>query len=154
MHRPPALDPKTLIERLDMRPHPEGGHYVETFRDRPPDGARGALTCIHFLLQAGEVSAWHRIDASEVWHHAAGDPLVLTMSPNGHDAEACHLGADLAAGQRAHVVVPPGCWQTAESLGAWTLVSCVVAPAFQFEGFEMAPKDWRPEPRRTAGRAG
>ena len=130
-----------------MRPHPEGGHYVETFRDRPAGGGRGALTCIHFLLQAGEVSAWHRIDATEVWHHAGGDPLVLTLSADGHDAEAHHLGPELVAGQRMHVVVPARCWQTAESLGAWTLVSCIVAPAFEFEGFEMAPSNWRPTPR-------
>lgn len=149
MQRPAALDPDALIERLAMRPHPEGGHYVETFRDRAAAGGRGALTCIHFLLRAGEVSAWHRIDAAEVWHHAAGDPLVLSLSPDGHDASAHHLGPDLAAGQRAHLVVPPGCWQTAESLGAWTLVSCIVAPAFEFAGFEMAPADWRPTPRAT-----
>ena len=139
--------PAELIELLGMRPHPEGGHYVETFRDRPADGSRGALTCIHFLLQAGEVSAWHRVDASEVWHHAGGDPLVLTLSQDGHDATSHHLGPDLGAGQRAHVVVPPGCWQTALTLGSWTLVSCIVAPAFVFEGFELAPEGWRPEPR-------
>lgn len=151
MHEEPRTDPKALIERLGMRPHPEGGHYVETFRDQPAEGGRGALTCIHFLLQAGEVSAWHRIDAIEVWHHAAGDPLVLTLSPDGRDASAHRLGPDVLGGQRPHIVIPPGCWQTAESLGAWTLVSCMVAPAFQFAGFEMAPEGWRPTPRPTRG---
>ena len=136
--------PDALIERLGMIAHPEGGHYVETWRDRPAEGGRGALTCIHFLLRAGEVSAWHRIDATEVWHFAAGDPLVLTLSPDGRQASAHRLGAEPLDGRHPHVVVPPGCWQTAESLGAWTLVSCIVAPAFSFEGFEMAPPGWRP----------
>jgi predicted cupin superfamily sugar epimerase len=146
--------PAALIERLGMQPHPEGGHYVETFRHHPVGGGRGDLTCIYFLLAAGEVSAWHRVDAIEVWHHAAGDPLLLTLSPDGHDAAAHHLGPDIAAGQRPHVVVPKGCWQAAESLGAWTLVSCMVAPAFEFEGFEMAPAGWRPTPRSSGGTAG
>jgi len=147
------MDPESLIRELRMTPHPEGGHYVETFRDRPTGGGRGALTCIHFLLQAGEVSAWHRVDASEVWHFAAGAPLVLNLSPDGHEARAHHLGPDILSGQEAHVVVPPGCWQSAASLGAWTLVSCIVAPAFRFEGFELAPPGWRPAPpaRRPLG---
>jgi predicted cupin superfamily sugar epimerase len=135
-----------LIARLSLQPHPEGGHYVETFRDRPAGGGRGALTCIHFLLQAGEVSAWHRIDASEVWHFAAGAPLVLTLSPDGQRSKAHRLGPDVLSGQRPHVVVPPSCWQTARSLGTWTLVSCIVAPAFEFQGFELAPPGWRPAP--------
>ncbi len=91
-NRSSAMTPKWIIDHLGMKPHPEGGSYVETFRDSPADGGRGALTCIHFLLQAGEVSAWHRVDAAEVWHFAAGDPLILTMSPDGQDAEAFHLG--------------------------------------------------------------
>ncbi|MEM9626770.1 MAG: cupin domain-containing protein [Pseudomonadota bacterium] len=147
-----AITPAWLIEQLGMQPHPEGGHYVETFRDAPSGAERGALTCIHFLLQAGEVSAWHRIDATEIWHFAAGDSLVLTLSPDGHDAEAKHLGPDLTAGQSAHIVIPPSCWQTAETLGRWTLVSCIVAPAFSFEGFELASADWRPMPRAAGGK--
>lgn len=142
------MEPDTLIRELKMAPHPEGGHYVETFRDRPAGGGRGALTCIHFLLQAGEVSTWHRVDASEVWHFAAGAPLLLNLSFDGHEATAHHLGSDILAGQQPHVVVPPGCWQTAKSLGAWTLVSCIVAPAFEFDGFELAPRAWRPGPHR------
>ena len=103
-------DPDAIIKKLGMQPHPEGGHYVETFRDSPTDGGRGALTCIHFLLKAGDVSAWHRVDAHEVWLFAAGDPLVLTLSPDGHDAEAHHLGSDVLAGHKPHVVIPPRWW--------------------------------------------
>lgn len=149
-----VMTPAWIIEHLAMQPHPEGGHYVETFRETPKDGSRGAVTCIHFLLQVGEVSAWHRVDATEIWHFAAGDPLVLTLSQNGHDADAHHLGADLSKGQHPHLVVPKDCWQTAETLGRWTLVSCIVAPAFEFTGFEMAPPDWRPTARPPSDRKG
>ncbi|WP_114394977.1 cupin domain-containing protein [Oleisolibacter albus] len=142
------LTPDRIIALLGMKPHPEGGHYVETYRHVPPDGGRGASTAIYFLLQAGEYSHWHRVrDADEVWHWHAGAPLVLTVSPNGHDASAHHLGPDLAAGQRPQLVVPAGHWQTAVSLGRWTLVGCTVSPAFEFASFEMAPPDWRPTPR-------
>ncbi|WP_119677556.1 cupin domain-containing protein [Indioceanicola profundi] len=147
-----SLTPRQIIDLLGMRPHPEGGHYVETYRHAPPDGGRGASTAIYFLLQAGEYSHWHRVvDADEVWHWHAGAPLVLTLSPNGHDASARHLGPDLAAGQRPQLVVPANHWQTAVSLGAWTLVGCTVAPAFRFESFELAPPDWRPTPRKAGG---
>jgi predicted cupin superfamily sugar epimerase len=102
------------------------------------------MTCIYFLLQAEEVSAWHRVDATEVWHFAAGGPLVLMLSPDGGHAEEHRLGPDLLADQKPHLIVPPHCWQTARTLGAWTLASCIVAPAFEFEGFELAPPDWHP----------
>ena len=137
-----------IIAVLELQPHPEGGHYRETYRHAPADGGRGAMTAIYYLLGVGEVSAWHRVnDADEIWHYYAGAPLALTLSPNGHDAEAYRLGPDLTQAQKPQVVVPAGCWQTAESLGAWTLVGCTVGPAFSFDGFEMAPPDWRPVPR-------
>ena len=137
-----------IIAALELQPHPEGGHYRETYRHAPADGSRGAMTAIYYLLAVGDVSAWHRVnDADEIWHYYAGAPLVLTLSPNGHDAESYHLGPDISRAQKPQVVVPAGCWQTAESLGAWTLVGCTVGPAFSFDGFEMAPPDWRPTPR-------
>ena len=136
-----------VIARLGLMPHPEGGHYRETFRDAREVDGRSVGSAIYYLLDVGETSAWHRVDASEIWFWHAGAPMVITLSPNGHDAEARYLGPDLARGQHPHVVVPAGHWQTATSLGAWTLVSCTVSPAFSFEGFEMAPPDWRPTPR-------
>ena len=137
-----------IIRRLDLRPHPEGGHYRETFRDSRTDATgRSLSTLIYFLLDVGDCSAWHRIDAAEVWHFYAGAPLVLTTSPNGHDAEARYVGPDIAAGQLPQFVVPAGHWQTATSLGAWTLVGCSVAPGFSFDQLELAPPDWRPTPR-------
>lgn len=142
------LSAAEIIARLGLAPHPEGGHYRETFRDARTVDGRSVGSAIYFLLDVGEVSEWHRVDAAEIWLWHAGAPLVLTVSPNGHDAEATHLGPDLARGQQPQRVVPAGHWQTATSLGAWTLVSCTVSPAFTFAGFEMAPPDWRPVPRR------
>ena len=139
-----------IIAHLRLAPHPEGGHYRQTWV-ADSDGGRPAGTCIYFLLKRGERSHWHRVDAAEIWHHYAGAPLVITLSPNGHDASAHHLGKDLSAGQRPQIVVPAGHWQSATSLGAWTLVGCTVAPGFAFSGFEMAPPDWRPVPRPAGG---
>ena len=142
------LPAREVVRLLDLKPHPEGGHYRETFRDERVDAdGRAASTAILFLLAGDEVSEWHRVDAVEIWHWHAGAPLVLTISPNGHDAAARHLGADIAAGQMPQLVVPAHQWQTAASLGAWTLVGCTVAPGFRFEGFELAPPGWRPVPR-------
>lgn len=140
-------DAKAIIERFGMQAHPEGGHFAETFRAPAAPGERAAVTQIYFLLQLGEVSHWHRVDAVEIWHWYGGAPLVLSISENGHDAEAHHLGNDPALGQSLNLIVPKDAWQAAESLGQWTLVGCTVAPAFEFSGFELAPPDWRPTPR-------
>ena len=139
----PVLDPSAIIATLGMRPHPEGGHYVETFKDAAGDG-RPASTAIYYLLKAGERSHWHRVDAAEVWHHYAGAPLALSPSERGDTATRHVLGPDPPAGERPQVVVPAGVWQAAESLGDWTLVGCTVAPGFRFEGFEMAAPGWAP----------
>jgi predicted cupin superfamily sugar epimerase len=134
-----------VIDRLGLRPHPEGGHYREVHRHVPADGGRGDLTVIYFLLAAGERSAWHRIDATEVWHYHAGAPLRLEIWEEGGEIRSVTLGTDFAAGETAQGIVPPHAWQLARSLGAWTLVGCTVAPAFLFETFEMAPEGWSPE---------
>ncbi len=134
-----------IITALGMSQHPEGGWYVETFRDNDKTGGRGHSTAIYFLLEEGDVSAWHRVkDAAEVWHFYAGAPLeILFLDEHGREVPAV-LGTELAMGERPQVVVPAGCWQTARSLGEWTLVGCTVAPGFDFEQFEMAPPDWEP----------
>ncbi|HET8726632.1 MAG TPA: cupin domain-containing protein [Alphaproteobacteria bacterium] len=142
------MTPADIIRHLDMQPHPEGGHYVETWRDRPADGTRGAGSAILYLLQAGERSHWHRVDAAEIWHWHAGAPLTLETFGDGAETVATLLGPDLAGGERPQILVPPGHWQAAESRGAWTLVGCTVSPAFIFEGFELAPPDWRPTGRQ------
>jgi uncharacterized protein len=130
---------------LGLQPHPEGGHFRETFRDGAGDGGRGGSTAIYYLLGEGEVSAWHRVrDAAEVWHHYAGAPIDLMLSTDGRSTEAVRLGADLTAGERPQVVVPADVWQTARAVGGWALAGCTVAPAFELASFEMAPEGWTP----------
>lgn len=135
-----------IIRVLGLAPHPEGGHFVETFRDSHAiaPGGRAASTAIYFLLRAGEVSRWHKVDAAEVWHHYAGAPLALTLHAAGRGRTRHVLGADLAAGARPQAVVPAGVWQMAEPLGAWTLVGCTVAPGFDFAGFELPAAGFEP----------
>jgi predicted cupin superfamily sugar epimerase len=135
-----------VIRLLELKPHPEGGYFRESFRDpRTLDGGRAASTAIYFLLARGERSHWHRIDAVEVWHYYAGAPLALDLAAaDKGPVERVTLGADLAQGQRPQAVVPAGHWQAAQSLGDWTLAGCTVAPGFDFKGFELAPKDWAP----------
>jgi predicted cupin superfamily sugar epimerase len=138
-----ALNADQIISLLGLQPHPEGGHFKEMYRDPRLVDGRSVSTAIYFLLKAGEISAWHRVDAAEAWHWYSGAPLELAVGTNG--AVARHvLGDDLAAGERPLGVVPTGAWQQARSLGAWTLVGCTVAPAFVFEGFEMAGPDFDP----------
>ncbi|MCP5363781.1 MAG: cupin domain-containing protein [Hyphomicrobiales bacterium] len=133
-----------IIQALGLQPHPEGGWFRETYRDRPASGERGALTVIYYLLKAGERSAWHRVDATEVWHYYAGAPLRLSLAQQPGALSILELGTDFAAGQVAHGVVPKQVWQSAESLGDWTLVGCTVAPAFEFTGFELASATFSP----------
>ena len=139
-----ALAAADIIARLDLKPHPEGGHYRETFRDAAVDAAgRSRSTAIYFLLARGERSHWHRVDAVEVWHYCAGDPLILRIADDGGQ-RSIKLGADLAAGEVPQAVVPAHAWQAAESTGDWTLVGCTVAPGFEFATFELAKPDWFP----------
>lgn len=135
-----------IITRLGLQPHPEGGHFRETFRalPNPEGGGRSAGTAILFLLKAGERSHWHRVDADEIWHHYAGAPLELSTSPDGHGVHRARLGTDFGLGETPQIVVPRHVWQAAVSLGAWTLVGCTVAPGFDFAGFELAPPGWQP----------
>ncbi len=128
-----------LIAMLDLKPHPEGGYFRETFRDAQQGAGRAASTAIYFLLKAGEASRWHRVDAAEVWHFYRGAPLELKI---GRDTYV--LGADIDEGQVPQVVVPPHAWQAARSLGEYTLVGCTVAPGFDFAQFEMAEDGFEP----------
>lgn len=146
----PAMRADDVIRLLDLTPHPEGGHFRETFRDAVSiatagDAARAASTAIYFLLKAGEVSRWHTVDAAETWHYYAGAPLLLeTATPDGNQKQALHLGCDLAQGERPQAVVLPHHWQRAQSLGDWTLVGCTVAPGFTFNGFVIAAEGFKP----------
>ena len=135
---------REIIDHFELEPHPEGGWFRQTFRDVGADGTVPS-TAIYFLLARGERSHWHRVHhAAEVWHHYAGDPIRLCLSVDGVAEDDHLLGTDLASGQRPQVIVPLGCWQSAETLGDWTLVGCTVAPGFDFTHFELAPPDWQP----------
>ena len=132
-----------VIRLLDLKPHPEGGYFRETFRDGSEDGVRAKTTAIYYLLREGEISHWHRIDAAEIWHWYAGHPLELKI----HDAKGPRsvvLGPHLTEGQVPQAVVPQGAWQSARSVGAYSLVGCTVSPGFEFSGFELAPEGWEP----------
>jgi predicted cupin superfamily sugar epimerase len=134
----------TIIRALGLLPHPEGGYYAETWRDAAAPGQRGSGTAIFYLLKEGEISAWHRVDAVEIWHFYAGAPLKLTLSDDGKAVREIMLGPDIMSGQRPQAIVPRDGWQMAQSTGAWTLVGCTVSPAFDFAGFELAPPGWAP----------
>jgi predicted cupin superfamily sugar epimerase len=134
-----------MIRLLELEPHPEGGHYRQTFRDARMVDGRAASTAIYFLLARGERSHWHRVDAVEVWHYYAGAPIELEIAADAKGSvERLRLGPDIAAGERPQAIVPAHAWQAARSLGDWTLVGCTVTPGFEFKGFELAPKDWSP----------
>ncbi len=139
------LAAREVIWLLDLRPHPEGGHFRETFRDaRAGEGGRAASTAIYFLLARGERSHWHRIDAAEIWHWYAGAPLELDIAPADGRRERVLLGCDLAAGERPQAVVPAHAWQAARTRGDWTLLGCTVAPGFDVARFELAAPGWEP----------
>jgi predicted cupin superfamily sugar epimerase len=133
-----------IIRLLELKPHPEGGHYRETLRDPMNCGERSFSTAIYFLLAAGEISHWHRIDSIEVWHWYAGAPLALDVADQSGEIINVRLGVDLTSGERPQAFVPAGAWQSARSLGTWTLLGCTVAPGFLFDRFELAPTGWMP----------
>lgn len=134
-----------LIEKLGLKPHPEGGHYRETFRDQMGPDGRSRSTAILFLLKAGEVSRWHRVDAAEIWHFHAGAPLLLARAAHeGAEVEDLILGNDVIYGEQPQIIIPAHHWQAARSTGDWTLVGCTVAPGFEFAGFKMAKTGWTP----------
>jgi hypothetical protein len=125
------------IAELGLEPHPEGGWYRRTWAAAAEAGARPAGSAIYYLLLEGEVSAWHRIDATEIWHFYEGDPLELRRQWDDGRSDTQVLGPEVQAGQRPQAVVEKGVWQTARPLGRYTLVGATVTPAFTFEGFEL-----------------
>lgn len=133
------MNASDIIDQLGLAPHPEGGWYRQTWVAEAAPGERPAGTAILFLLQAGERSHWHRVDAAEIWHFHAGAPLVLSIAPTeAGPARDLLLGPDLAAGQEPQGIVPAHHWQAARTSGGWSLVGCTVSPGFRFEGFELA----------------
>jgi len=137
-------DARAVIDALDLRPHPEGGWFAETWRAPEVDGQRPVGSAILYLLALGERSHWHTFDAAEVWSYAAGDPLELSVWVEGEAVVRHRLGGDIVAGDRPQAVVPADAWQSARSLGTWTLVGCIVTPAFEFASWRLAPEGWGP----------
>ena len=141
-----ALTAQDIVRMLNLKPHPEGGHFRETFRDSQQIGAgRVTSTAIYYLLARGDRSHWHRLDAVEVWHWYAGAPLQLEIAAAGGRIERITLGGDIAAGLRPQAVVPAKTWQAAQTTGDWTLLGCTLAPGFDFAKLELAPEGWSPE---------
>jgi uncharacterized protein len=130
-----------IIRALMLSPHPEGGHYRETFRDNQGPGGRAHSTAIYFLLRSGERSRWHRIDAAEMWHFYRGAPLELLIATGEGKIVRRMLGNAIECGQSPQIGVPGDAWQAARTLGAYTLAGCTVAPGFAFEAFELASED-------------
>jgi predicted cupin superfamily sugar epimerase len=126
-----------IIRALKLKPHPEGGHFRETFRDGAGANARAHSTAIYYLLKKHEVSRWHRIDAAEVWHFYTGSALELYVRQGSGQPNRLVLGRVLETGQRPQIIVPAGVWQCARSLGAYTLTGCTVAPGFLLERLEL-----------------
>ena len=138
-------DPRRLIDTLRLEPHPEGGWYRETWRAEAPAGARAPATAILFLLEHGQRSHWHRVDATELWLFHAGSALILrTAAGDSGPVREARLGGDVLAGEQPQLRIAPGEWQSAEAQGGWTLVSCIVSPGFEFAGFDLAPPGWAP----------
>ena len=136
---------RDIIDRLGLEPHPEGGWYKETWRADAASDARATGTAIYYLLEAGDRSHWHRVDAAELWHFYGGAPLKLSISEDGEISKDVVLGSNFAEEQAPQRIVPAGWWQSAQSLGDWTLVGCTVSPGFEFQYFEMAPPNWAPK---------
>jgi predicted cupin superfamily sugar epimerase len=146
MTKDPNRQFDAIVRALNLKPHPEGGWYDETWRAAAAPGERASGTAIYYALTHGQRSHWHRIDAAETWHFYAGSPLELSLAASDQSKpETLVLGPDIAAGQRPQVLVPAHHWQSARSLGDWTLVGCTVSPGFEFSGFELAPPDWTPK---------
>jgi hypothetical protein len=142
-----------LIRALDLAPHPEGGWYRETWRAAAAPGERAAATAILFLLEDGQRSHWHRVDATELWLFHAGVALDVATAPtDAGPVTTARLGGDVLAGEQPQVRIEPGAWQAAHAVRGWALVSCVVSPGFDFAGFTLAPPGWSPGISPAAGR--
>lgn len=135
---------QAIIAALGLAPHPEGGWYRETWRAAAGEDERSGGTAILFLLEAGQRSHWHRVDAAELWLWHAGSPLAVLVEQENGGSQEFALGGDVAGGYQPQCLVPASRWQSTEARAGWALVSCVVVPGFEFSGFELAAPGWAP----------
>jgi len=133
-----------IIKFLQLQPHPEGGWYKQTWKSEDTLSGRASGTSIYFLLKAGEISHWHKIDSVEIWHYYDGSPLILrTADESNNGIETKILGPDLAKSHSPQLLVNKNLWQSAETTGDYTLVGCTVSPGFEFSKFTLAPKNFK-----------
>ena len=133
-----------IIKFLQLQPHPEGGWYKQTWKSEDTLSGRASGTSIYFLLKAGEISHWHKIDSVEIWHYYDGSPLILRIANEGNNEIATKiLGPNLAKSQSPQILVNKNLWQSAETTGDYTLVGCTVSPGFEFSKFTLAPKNFK-----------
>ncbi len=128
------MEADNLIKKLNMISHPEGGHYVENFKN-------DNVSQIYYLLKRNEKSHWHRLTKNEILHFYSGDPLEVFTSSDGIDYDLFSLGSD----DNYIYTVKANTWFAMRSAGSYSLIGCTVAPAFNFNDFELAPATWRPE---------
>lgn len=137
-----------LIQSLNLAPHPEGGWYRETWRSASAPGERAAASAVYYVIQPAQRSHWNRVDADEMWLWHSGDPLDLSIAESdAGPARTLRLGGDIGAGEQPQVIVPKGHWQSAVPAGGdagFTFLSCIVAPGFEFSGYELAESGWSP----------
>ena len=134
-----------IIKFLQLQPHPEGGWYKQTWKSEDTLSGRASGTSIYFLLKAGEISHWHKIDSVEIWHYYDGSPLILRIATEDNNEIATKiLGPNLAKSQSPQILVNKNLWQSAETTGDYTLVGCTVSPGFEFSKFTLAPKNFNP----------
>ena len=127
-----------IIQKLEMIPHPEGGYFKESYRDKN-------VSLIYYLLKKNEKSHWHRLTKNEILHFYNGDPLKLLISKDGKNIEEIILNNKINNDQIFHYIVKAGTWFSMESQGEYSLIGCAVAPPFDYDDFELAPKNWKPE---------
>ena len=128
-----------IIKKLNLIPHPEGGYFAETFRDQ-----LGSVSHIYYLLKKGEISRWHKLKKNEILNFYDGDPIKIYLSKNAVDTSEVILGKDINVGNKYQYTVKAETWFSMCSLGEWSLIGCIVVPAFDYNDFELAPTNWKP----------
>ena len=131
-------NPDDLIKKLKLTPHPEGGHFAESFRD-----SKGGISLIYYLLKKGQTSHWHKLTKNEILHFYDGDPLRIYMSKDKKEISTVLLGRNINNKEYLHYIINSETWFGMKSTGNWSLIGCTVSPAFDYKDFDLASKDWK-----------